>query len=115
MLLEEDGALGRTAQQNQDEKQARAALSPSGPFHLCFPLRARDGLLSPPLPLHFMCAEVHCFWQVWLFVCSRACLESYLVAQFCPLQRRESLMAMWDALDHALLALNDTLRVMHYF
>ena len=67
MLLEEDGALGRTAQQNQDEKQARAALSPSGPFHLCFPLLARDGLLSPPsppLPLHFMCAEVHCFWQV---------------------------------------------------
>lgn len=64
MLLEEDGALGRTAQQNQDEKQARAALSPSGPFHLCFPPLARDGLLPPPLPLHFMCAEVHCFWQV---------------------------------------------------
>ena len=30
-------------------------------------------------------------------------------------QRRESLMAVWDALDHALLALNDTLRVMHFF
>lgn len=54
MLLEE-GALGRTAQQNQDEKQARAAVSPSSPFPL-----ATSGtpcvLLAPPLPLQ-LCAQ----------------------------------------------------------